>query len=169
MAIKWVVARTQPRRERWAEKNIQRQGATPYTPRYAELGPSPTLRGRLVLRELPLFPSYIFVALPDERWRFLLGTFGLMGLITSGDKPIFVPEAIIAELRSREVEGVVHLPSLAPKKFSNGEKVRLSHGPFEGRVGIYQEHTAAQREHVLLEVLGRPTPVLIGEELLEVA
>lgn len=168
----WVVARTQPRRERWAAENITRQGACPYMPRYSELAPSPTISGRLIRKELPLFPSYIFVKLMDGRWRFLLGTFGLMGLIMGTDGPTRVPEHVIAELRKREgPDGMIRLPPAPVKRsrFTAGKAIRVIRGPFQGRVGIYQGSTAAERERVLLNVLGRLTPVLIGEELLEVA
>lgn len=168
----WVVARTQPRRERWAAENIKRQGAQPYMPCYSELAPSPTVPGRLVLKELPLFPSYIFISLKDGRWRFLLGTFGLMGLIMGTDGPTHVPEHVIGELKRREgPDGLIRLPPPPAKhsRFTPGGSVRVTRGAFQGRVGIYQGSTAAERERVLLNVLGRLTPVLIGEELLEVA
>lgn len=162
----WFVARTHARREKWAAENVVRQGFDYYLPKMAE---PVRINGRLELRSKFLFPSYIFV-LTDGRWRFMLSTFGMLGVVMIGQGPATISENIIAELKKKENEdGLIILPKRPAylEKFKSGQRVRVPSGPFSGYVGIYQGATDAERRHVLLEYMSRKIKVLIGDEVLE--
>ena len=163
----WVVAKTKSSRERWAAENVARQGFEYYLPVMAkETKPTP----RSPLKSQCLFPGYLFV-LTEGRWRFLLGTFGVLGVIMQGSSsPAAMPSAEIERLRAREdVNGLIKLPELKQSRFNHGDSVRINGGTFSGFTGIFQQDDAHARVRVLLDFLGRKTPVLVGEEFLEAA
>lgn len=166
--LSWIVARTRPGRENWAAENIQRQGSNFYLPRISEQVKVKVADKRKIAVERTrcLFPNYIFVPIINDRWRFLLNTFGITGVVLMGQTPAQVPIAIINDLRSREVDGLVNLPA-RQSRFKAGDRVRVNGGVFTGSVGIYDGTNAKDCLRVLLDFLGRKTSVLIGEEYLE--
>lgn len=160
----WVVAQAKPQRERWAVENILRQGFEPYRPltRVKEVK-----RGKVVEKLQSLFPGYLFVRTTGQ-WRSLTGTFGISGVIMAGQFPAIMPDSAIEQLRAREAaDGTIILPKSDKPRFYEGEHVRIGDGPFSGYNGIFEGDAADERVSVLLQVLGRTTRVLIGEEFLE--
>lgn len=120
-----------------------------------------------MLTSRPLFPRYLFVWI-EEQWKSLLGTFGVTEIILVGDRPASVADNIIEGLKAREVEGHIVLPgSSSSPKFKPGQKVRIQSGIFAGQSGVYDGMATSDRERVLLDYLGRRTPVLIAEDHLE--
>jgi len=156
----WIVARTQHNREAWAAENVLRQFAEPYLPRYAE---RTKVGGHYELRPKLLFPSYIFVHALDGHWRFLLGTYGVSSVLMVGAAPAIVQDIEILKLRKLEdADGLVCLPKLAPEaRFKRGDAVRVNDGAYAGYHGVYDGQGVRDRERILLEYLGRKTPVLI--------
>ena len=170
----WLVARTQPNREGWAAENIVRQLAVPYLPRCAEkvkIGQHYETKAKL------LFPGYIFVKTYDGRWRFLLGTYGISSVVMTGNAPAMVQEADILRIKACEdADGLVHLPKLMPDlyeeggdkpRFKKGQSVRIKEGVYAGYQGIHEGCSVKEREHILLDYLGRKTRVLINTDQLE--
>lgn len=159
----WIVARTQPNREAWAAENVARQGHLHYIPRILETKKS-------VARARPLFPSYIFVK-TEGHWRFLLGTFGIAGVVLFGEYPAMLRDPIVENIRALEVDGLVVLPAAPERKspFEVGTPLRVRGGIMSGCVGIYEGVDAKFREKVLLDFLGRKMVILFETKELEVA
>lgn len=154
----WIVARTKPQRETYAEDNIKRQGYEPLLLRCVDED-----TGRTGV----LFPGYIFVFAP-ERWQWLRSTYGVLDVVLgTGGLPARMPDAELHELQARaNSQGLV--PVRPSGKFVEGQRVRFTDGPFWGRVGLYQE-TAANRVFILLELLGRTVRVGVPGRVVEVA
>ena len=165
--MSWLVVRTQPNREVWAGDNITRQGYDYYLPKFKE---TVLIMQKKVTRIRALFPSYLFVN-TDGPWRWLTGTFGVSTLIFNGEAPATVSPKIIDELRSREdEEGMVILPGdprLKKSRFTPGQIVKATEGPFIGCFGIHEGTSTHERERILLDLLGRKVSVLIDEASLE--
>ena len=70
----------------------------------------------------------------------------------AGERPAVVPDAVIAEIRSRERDGLIELPK--PPGFKRGYCVRIVAGAFDGHLALYQGQTAHERVAVLLRLLG---------------
>jgi transcriptional antiterminator RfaH len=159
----WVVARTKPSRERWAAENVARQGYEYYLPCIASQS---RVNGRLSeARAVPLFASYLFIHAPD-RWHSLLGTFGIASVLMAGPKPCFMPQQEIDKLRRLEDgNGVIALRSLLEV---NKTQIKITDGPFQNHVGLYQGQDQKERVRVLLEFLGGKRPVLIEPHAYEV-
>ena len=64
-----------------------------------------------------------------------------------------VSDAVIAELRGRERDGLIELPKAAPG-LKPGDHVRIIAGPFSERLALYEGQTSHERVAVLLQLLG---------------
>lgn len=158
----WVVAQTKPHQERWAAENVSRQGFSWYLPMTRQ-----KLDPRRPAKTVCLFPRYLFVW-TDGAWRSLLGTFGVTSLVMSGERPSALPERAIESLKSRQgSDGLIRLPDALPERLKPGTPVRVNGGVFSGYTGVTAQDTGAARVKVLLDLLGRKTTVLIGNEDLE--
>lgn len=163
-SAEWIVARAKSGRESWAVENVRKQGYTPYQPL------TPWRRRANLLCSRPLFGPYFFVK-SFGAWRFLLGTFGVAGVVLFGETPATVRNYVIDNLKAREIDGIVELPQLPAdtERWKLGARLRVKGGVFSGNIGIYEGMDLKARERVLLDFLGRKTSVLIAPEMLEAA
>jgi transcriptional antiterminator RfaH len=155
----WFVVRTKPQAEEKAARHLANQGFAAYLPRYRRRIRH-ARRSMVVLR--PLFPGYLFVELDPEhrRWRSINGTIGVNEILSNGNVPLAVPEAIVAEIRSREDEtGAV---KLAPPLFRRGQAVRLIEGPLADVSALFEEMRDENRIVLLVSLLGRKVRMQVG-------
>jgi transcriptional antiterminator RfaH len=155
----WIVARTESRSEERAAFHVKMRGHDYYLPRLRE---RIIVKGQRSFRDSFLYPGYLFVLIADQ-WRFLLETWGVLTVIreSGGDDPAEISEKTLSVIRQLEDrDGFVRLPK--KPRFSQGQRVRLGQGLFEGRVGLYAGSTSLEREQVLLNLLGRQTPVSVA-------
>ena len=158
---RWIVVTTQPNRERWAQENLARQNYEYYFPVVSER--VRTKSGR-ELRVKPLFPRYGFVHIIDK-WHSLLGTFGISGVVMSGDTPSVMSTSTLEKIRALEgADGMVALPRLR-----EGQQVRIKGGLMAGQTGLHAGQRPQDRSKVLIAYLGRLVPVLIDNAYLEAA
>jgi transcriptional antiterminator RfaH len=149
----WTACRLQPNRTALALHCLNLLGYEVYCPRLRELR---VLRGRRVEILLPLFPGYTFLRVVTGWWQ-ARWTPGTCGLVMDGATPAKVPDAVIAEIRSREREGAIELPpNLRP-----GDRVRVLRGPFQDHLAIYTGMSARDRVAVLLRLLGGERRILL--------
>lgn len=147
---RWFVVQCQPRKETFAQTNLERQAFRSFLPRVRK-----TVRHARRTRETlaPLFPRYLFVSLDlgRERWRSVYGTFGVSRLVTDGRWPAPVPEGLVEDLvaATEEVGAIEFSAALKP-----GEQVRFLTGPFAETIGRLVRLDDAGRARVLLELLG---------------
>lgn len=155
---RWHVAQTQVQGETRAQINLERQGFQTFLPsirkrrRHAR-------RSDLVRR--PLFPGYIFVRLDTAaaRWRAINGTFGVRHLLCQGERPLPLPDGVVAQIQARQDdEGLVQLD---PGPFVAGQMLRVEAGPFCDLTGLFAEMADRERVVLLLELLGRQVPVRV--------
>jgi transcriptional antiterminator RfaH len=129
---------------------LQRAGYETYLPRLQ-------LRRHGVTRNIPLFPSYIFVRVVD-RWYPITSSPGVIRLLMNGDRPAALIDSALDLIRGKERGGFVRLPRGTAK----GDQVRVLGGQFVGHIGLYDGQTSHERERVLLELLGRSVRVELG-------
>lgn len=144
----WALACTQPGSEQKAFDNITRQGFETYWPRYFKDRPR------------SLFPSYLFVQTESQHkspWRVLLSTYGVRRLLMrhNGEslEPQPVPQKIIDDLRSQEVDGFYQFPG-PPPKFLPRQTLRATDGLLMGNFCICEEMTGNDRVRVLFTGMG---------------
>jgi transcriptional antiterminator RfaH len=164
---RWFVAHTQPHAEAKAVAHLDRQGFEIYCPRY--------LKRRRHARKIetvaaPLFPRYLFVAvdLAAQRWRSIYSTIGVARLVSNGDEPAAVPDAVIAALKNREdADGFIKLDSRP--SFRPGEAVRVLDGAFSSCLGLFEGMAERERIAILLDLLGRKVRVVLDADLVAAA
>lgn len=105
-----------------------------------------------------LFPGYVIVymVIDDDTWYMVRSTPGVTGFVGTGSNPTPLPK--------KEVEEMLRLlNSEAPKfetKFSVGDSVKITEGPFAEFLGKLEEVNEEQGKlKVLVSVFGRETPV----------
>ncbi|MDR2091731.1 MAG: transcription/translation regulatory transformer protein RfaH [Azoarcus sp.] len=154
----WYLIQTKPRLEKHALENLERQGYECYLP----IIPAEKLRqGKLVVIDTPLFPRYLFIRLgtnsTDKSWGPIRSTKGVSTLVRFGNDPAKADDELIALLKSHE-----SARQDAPERlFEQGERVRLTEGPFAGIEAIYQMTDGERRAMVLIELLGKTASLRI--------
>lgn len=105
-----------------------------------------------------IFPGYILVKMivTDQSWLVVRTTPGITGFVGAGNKPTAIED--------KEVENIQKFMAMeAPKfkaKFSLGEAVKITDGPFADFLGSIQEIDDEQgKVKVLVSIFGRETPV----------
>jgi transcriptional antiterminator RfaH len=144
----WCAARLQPRREALATHCLGLAGHAVYLPRLRE---HRRIRGRSVEVRPLLFPGYAFVLIVLQ-WSTARYSPGVATLVMNGGGPARVPDGVIAEIRSRERDGLIELPK--PPGLQRGDKVRITSGPFEHHLALYAGQASHDRVAVLLQLLG---------------
>ncbi|PJX13568.1 transcription/translation regulatory transformer protein RfaH [Halomonas sp. 141] len=120
-------------------------------------------QGKLTTVSEPLFPYYLFIQLDqvNSNWRPIRSTRGVLRLLTFGNTPIAVPDALVETLRAQP-----HRQEGGHSYFTAGEKVTITDGPFKDLEAIFTRSKGEERAIVLLNVLQRPHPVELPVESL---
>jgi transcriptional antiterminator RfaH len=144
----WCCVQTETRRERVARHFLGLAGYDVYQPLLREQRRS---HGRKITVTPPLFPNYLFVWVVsgwwDARW-----CPGIVNIIRNGEEPAHVPDAVIAELRGRERNGLIEL--VKPRGLRPGTRVRVVDGLLVGQIGVLALLKPRERVLVLLQLLG---------------
>ncbi len=156
----WVVVNTHSRRETCAIENLQRQKFGVYCPMVRRRR-SHARTVKDVLR--PLFPSYVFVAIAParQRWRPILSTYGVRGIVRCGDEPSTIDPRFIDNLRAREIDGAIVRP---PSPYRVGQAVQIIGGPFDGIVATILSMDEKDRVVVLLDLMNRGVKVQVESQ-----
>ena len=161
--MSWLVARTEPQRERTARRFLELAGFSVYVPYIRERHAK---GGRRVERFRPLFPSYAFVALQNGRWWDARWCVGVAAVIMSGDAPAQLGDDIIDGIRGRERDGLIELPKRPG--FKPGDQVRILHGPFTDHLAIFADMRPRERVEIPLHLLGGEQKVELAKNDVEV-
>ena len=157
----WYSARTKPKHEHIAAANLHKNlGLEIFFPKFRV--EKMTRRGLARVVE-PLFPCYIFVrCIVSDSIGPIQYTPGISRLVQFGDKIPHVPDHIIEDLQrcfsSDEIITIEHHPE-------PGDEVTLAQGTFAGmQAYVLRNLPAKKRVQVLLDILGRPTPVEVERQ-----
>jgi transcriptional antiterminator RfaH len=158
----WACAQLEPQRERLATHCLALGGFEVYCPRLREQVRN---RGRKIVRTPPLFPGYAFVLIVSAWWTARWSP-GVRRLVMDGEQPARVPDEVIADIRSRERNGLVELPK--PRGLMPGMKVRVISGPLHDQIGLLALLKPHERVLVLLQLLGGQQRVELARNAIEV-
>jgi len=105
------------------------------------------------------FPGYIFVemVMDEQTWTLVKGTPRVTNFV-GNQKPTPVPAEQIHEIQRQISEGAIKAkPEVV---FSEGDRVRVSQGPFMNMNGTVSSiNPVKQMVRVLVSIFGRATPV----------
>jgi transcriptional antiterminator RfaH len=162
--MNWYLVYTKPRQEKCALENLQWQGYECYFP--VMLAEKLHL-GKVSTVEQPLFPRYLFIRLGQglsaQSWTPIRSTKGVSRLVTFGNTPAKVDDALIALLRGHEGSAQAEPDRL----FKTGERVRITSGAFTDIEGIYQMTDGDQRVMVLIELMSKPVKITVSPSALK--
>jgi len=159
----WCCAQIVPFRERLALHCLDLNGFEVYCPRLRE---QVRIRNRKIVRTPPLFPGYAFVLVISAWWSARWSP-GVRRIVMDGEMPARVPDAVIAEIRSRERNGLVELPK--PRGLAPGTRVRVGSGPLSAQIGMLAALRPHERVLVLLRLLGGEQRVELARNAVEAA
>ncbi|WP_282040752.1 transcription/translation regulatory transformer protein RfaH [Halomonas alimentaria] len=110
-------------------------------------------RGKLTWVVEPLFPYYLFIRLDRlvSNWRPIRSTRGVLKLVSFGETPIAVDDALVETLREKGSER----DQDANLYFHAGEPVQITEGPFKELQAVFESHKGEERAIVLLNLLHR--------------
>lgn len=166
-SIAWHVLQTEPQREATAAGHLIGYRFDIYLPVMAVL----VAAGRRSRREQrPLFPGYLFVRVAPERMRLVYSVPGSRGLLreAGGGEGSFavIGEGAIDWIREQE-KSIARRVVENPTPFAVGDQVRFAEGPLQGKTGPIEALADAERITVLINLLGRATPVVTAAHSLE--
>ena len=152
---RWCAVHAQPHREARATAQLELQHFRAFLPLTSK-----TIRHARQFKTVrrPLFPRYLFVSLDldCDPWRSVNGTFGVTGLVMSGDYPAAVPPGLVEELiRLSGRSGVVEFST----QLKVGQRVCMLSGPFAERIGELEKVDEGGRVRILLDLMGVKIPV----------
>jgi len=149
--MSWYLIHTKPRLEECALENLQNQGYACFLP---QIRVEKLRRGKLVEVDEPLFPRYFFIQLDTgkhaQSWHPIRSTKGVSRLVSFGQEPAKVGDALVDLIRSQSALGAVQ-----QRHFTPGETVHIIEGPFTGLEAIYQMNDGEQRVMVLLNIMSK--------------
>ena len=149
----WFVVYTHARSEEKASEHLRRQGYLVYLPRLVKRRRHARYTDFV---RAPLFPRYLFISWDQlqDRWRPILSTVGVCGLVRQGDRPAMVPRGLVEGLQTRERHGAFEHQAQI-QSIKHGDPVRVAAGPFANLVGRFYGMASEERVFVLLDLLGR--------------
>jgi transcriptional antiterminator RfaH len=149
--MQWYVIHTKPRQEQRALENLERQGYRAWLP---TIEMEKLRRGKLVRVVEPMFSRYLFIQLDktQSNWSPIRSTLGVNKLVSFGNVPAVVPDALIDVLR--QTDGVQRELLL-----KEGDAVQFVSGPLQGVEGILQQRDGELRAMVLIELISQPQKI----------
>lgn len=141
----WYVIQCKAKESFRATENLENQGYEVFHPR---IQVEKLRQGKLRLLEEPLFPYYLFIHLNEDtdNWRPLRSTRGVLKLVSFGNQPVKVPDALVEQLRL----------SIQPQPqdyLKAGDSVIIEEGPFKGLNAIFKTRKGEERVVLLLQLL----------------
>ena len=161
--MNWYAIHAKPRQESVAVLSLQREKVETFFPQ---------LRRKRTIRRVrkwvtgPLFPGYFFARFDAQRdARLVRYASGVIKVVSFGDQPAIVEDAIIEAIQQHAEENVV---TVSPLPFKPGDVVEIQTGPLRGFQGVFEREMSDQeRVVVLLDTLATSTRVQIAREQLE--
>jgi transcriptional antiterminator RfaH len=152
LPMHWYLIHTKPRQERVALQNLEKQQYGCYLPVFSS---EKIRRGGVSVVDEPLFPRYLFIqldtALSSQSWTPIRSTKGVSRMVSFGNRPAVVDDAIVAWLRESEKSN----QGVTQTIFNPGDSVQIAGGAFDGIEGVYQMKDGDARAMVLIEILSK--------------
>jgi transcriptional antiterminator RfaH len=157
----WYALYTKPKKEYQVDALLRGRGIETYLP---------TVRRKVRRRDRPdrviYFPCYVFALLdfavvPHSSIAWMPG---IRRIVSFGDRPAVVADEIVEYIRQRLEDREI----VGYRRLRQGDRVRIRSGPLRDLEAVFdQPLSAADRVRILLDVVGRMTPVDIDYSQLE--
>lgn len=161
----WYACYTRARHEKQVEAQLRQRGFDSYLPLVAQVRKWSDRTKRV---QFPLFPSYVFGRFTLSELHQVLTTPGISTIVRAGGYPTPIPDTDLENVRRFAValEEVGAEPEPRPM-LTEGQWVRVLHGPFEGVEGIVVETRGRKRVLVGLAAIGQGLEIDIDNRSLK--
>jgi transcription antitermination factor NusG len=161
LAFLWYALYTRHQHEKYVASALTGKGIEVFLPLYTAVH---RWKDRDKQLSLPLFPCYVFLRNPAERWRPILTTPGVYSVVGFAGQPAVIPCSEIEAVR-RVVESDI---KAEPHPFLKcGHRVRLRAGPLAGLEGILLRKKNLWKLVVSVEMLQRSVLIEIDASMVE--
>ena len=157
----WLAAYTSPRHEKAVARHLEVREIEHFLPVYRVV--RRWKNGCNVPVEFPLFPSYVFVRMGQERSSRLLDIPGLLAFVGPGRFPAAIPDVEIDWLR-RELP---HRKFEPHPYLTVGSQVRITAGPLTGASGILLRKKNGLRVVLSVDLIRQSIAVEVGADEIE--
>jgi len=154
---KWFVINTKPKKEFQVEKLFTEGGIKIYNPKYMHEN-----------KIKAFFPGYGFIYFDfPAQYQLVRYTRGVKKVIGNKHSPTPIPEEVIREIKSREIDGLIELYKYGEEP-EIGDEIEVMEGPLKGLRGIFKkELTAKERVLILLNYVTYQAQLIIEKEKLK--
>ena len=160
--LKWYVVQSKPREELRAEHFLKEKGLQVYLP----LMEVAITRGfRDVMKEKPLFPSYLFCRFdPAASLGYVRWTKGVTKILPTSISPLPVEDDLITAIRTLgQQDGIIR-----KKPLKRYDQIRINRGPMKDILGIFDYWTSDEgRVRVLLQFISYQASVELHHSCIE--
>jgi transcription antitermination factor NusG len=157
----WYAVHTRHQHEKNVARVLAGKGFEAFLPLYTAVH---RWKDRDKQLSLPLFPCYVFLRSPLERWQPILTTPGVHSVLGFGGKRSMIPDLEVEAIRR-----MVGSPLRAePHPFLKcGDRVQLRAGPLQGLEGILLRKKSLWKLVVSVEMLQRSVAVEVDASMVE--
>lgn len=162
MGLKWYAARTEPRAELLAARELSREGYEIFLPRVRNPQPG------IGYSYAPLFPGYLFLRCDPEqgRWPYFRRSHRILGWVGFGGEVPCLPDDIVAELK--ESTERINQDGGLRQRFRPGDEVRIVSKSLHGLAQVVEDTKPDMRVKVLLSFMGRLVLTQVPREDLQI-
>lgn len=153
MRPQWYAVYTSANHEKRVAMQLAQRDVENFLPQYESVR---KWKDRWVRLQLPLFPGYIFVHLALQNRLRVLQVPGVACLVSSGGRPVAVPEEEFASIRGFLDKGLGAQPH---PYLVAGKRVRVRSGPLAGTQGILLRRKGNFRLVISIELIQRAVAV----------
>ncbi|PXF63048.1 transcription/translation regulatory transformer protein RfaH [Kangiella spongicola] len=159
----WYLVQCKPRQESRAQENLENQSINSFFP---IISLEKIVRGKRKQIEEAMFPGYLFVELLEtgEYWSKIRSTRGVRDFVRFGGVPAKISQQLLEQLKVIDHDFVTKVVDSTPKE---GDRVRVTAGPFKDLEGIFKMPDGEQRSIVLLNMLGKLTVLEVSNDEFE--
>ena len=153
----WFVINIKPKKEFHVERLFTEGGIKIYNPKY--------LHEKKIK---PFFPGYEFICFDfPAQYQLVRYTRGVKRVIGTREIPTPIPEGVILEIKSREINGFIELYKYGEEP-KVGDEIEVVEGPLKGLRGIFKkELTPKERVLILLSYVAYQGQLIIEKEKLK--
>ena len=161
LSFAWYALYTRHQHEKHVAQALAGKGLEVFLPLYTAVH---RWKDRDKKLSLPLFPCYVFLQSPIERWQPVLSTPGVHSVLGFAGKPAMISRAEIEAVRKVVGSSVMAEPHPFLKC---GDRVRLTAGPLQGLEGLLVRKRNLWKLVVSVEMLQRSVAVEIDASMVE--
>ena len=157
----WYLVSTKPRKDSYAQEQLINQDYEVYRPVTKRIN---TRANKKIQVIESLFPRYLFVRMQNgvDDWGPVRSTRGVASIIKFGTQPSKIEDSLINEIKKREKDW--DEKNISRDKFKKGQALKITQGPFSGLDAIFSNYNGEQRVILLLNILGKQTPLVMKKE-----